>query len=348
MVGKWLRTGIVCLLLLFSFLNSSGQDAVFSQFFNSTLYLNPALAGIEKDVTINFSHRSQWNNLQFPYTTSQFSAIIPYYKSKHTKPLGHIGALGISVYNDLAGENNNFKTTGANITGAYNLPLDKRYVNLITFGLQVGAINKRIDPDGLEWGEQYNPFVGFDASISPSEASALQGRTFLDFNAGAFYWWTPIQDGKRLLNSANSGLSVSHLNNPNESLLESENEPLPLLWKYHGGLVFNLSSKATASINYLIAHQDETTQNNIGSYLSYKLTTFSDGKAKYAIARLGGWYRVNDSFILLTEFETALFKVAFSYDWNTSSLRYNDRGIGTYEINLAYRFANHAPAKSRY
>ncbi len=68
----------------------------------------------------------------------------------------------------------------------------------------------------------------------------------------------------------------------------------------------------------------------------------------YGIARLGGWYRINDSFILLTEFETALFKVAFSYDWNTSSLRYNDRGIGTYEVNLAYRFTSHAPAKSRY
>ena len=138
------------------------------------------------------------------------------------------------------------------------------------------------------------------------------------------------------------------MNNPNESLLDTESQPLPLLWKYHGGIVFNLSRKATASVNYLIAYQDETTQNNIGSYLSYKVTTFADGKAKYAIARIGGWYRVNDSFIFLTEFETALFKLAFSYDWNTSSLRYNDRGIGTYEINLTYRFATHAPAKSRY
>ncbi len=327
---------------------SHAQDAVFSQFFNNTLYLNPALAGIEQDVTLNFGHRSQWQSLQFPYTTSQFSLVVPYYKSKHTKPLGHIGGLGVSVYTDRAGENNNFRTTGGNITGAYNLPLDKNYVNLLTFGLQVGAINKRIDPDGLEWGEQYNPFVGFDASVPASEVSRLQGRTFIDVNAGLFYWWTPIQKDGKLLNSANSGFSVAHLNNPNESLLDTESQPLPLLWKYHGGIVFNLSRKATASVNYLIAYQDETTQNNIGSYLSYKVTTFADGKAKYAIARIGGWYRVNDSFIFLTEFETALFKLAFSYDWNTSSLRYNDRGIGTYEINLTYRFATHAPAKSRY
>lgn len=348
MFKSWLLRVLTTLILAGTASTSHGQDAVFSQFFNSTLYLNPALAGIEQDVTLNFGHRSQWRSLQFPYTTSQFSFIVPYYQSKHTKPLGHIGGLGMSVYTDRSGENNNFKTTGANITGAYNLPLDKRYVNLISFGLQVGAINKRIDPDGLEWGEQYNPYVGFDASITPSEVSALQGRTFIDINAGAFYWWTPLQDGKKLINSANSGISISHLNNPNESLLDSETAQLPLLWKYHGGMVFNISSKATASLNYLIAYQDENTQNNIGSYLSYKVTTASEGKVQYGIVRLGGWYRVNDSFILLTEFETALFKAAFSYDWNTSSLRYNDRGIGTYEINLSYRFATYAPAKSRY
>ncbi len=325
-----------------------GQDAVFSQFFNSTLYLNPALAGIEQDVTVSFGHRSQWRNLLFPYTTSQFSAIIPYYKSKHTKPLGHVGGVGLSIYNDLAGENNNFKTTGGNLAFAYNLPLDHRYENLVTFGLQIGAINKRIDPDGLQWGEQYNPYLGFDASINASDVSSLQGRTFIDINAGAFYWWNPIQTGKELINSANSGISVSHLNNPNESLLEEDNQPLPLLYKYHGGIVFNLAFKATASINVLTAYQDETYQNNIGSYFSYKITTFHQGKMQYAIARLGGWYRVNDSFILLTEFETGLFKAAFSYDWNTSSLRYNDRGIGTYEINLQYRFTSHAPPKSRY
>ncbi|HNP20318.1 MAG TPA: PorP/SprF family type IX secretion system membrane protein [Fulvivirga sp.] len=324
------------------------QDAVFSQFFNNTLYLNPAQAGIEEDFTISFGHRSQWQSLQFPYTTSQFSAIMPFYKSKHTKPLGHIGAFGLSVYKDVAGENNNFKTTGVNGTAAYNLPLDRKYVNLITFGLQLGLINKRIDPDGLQWGEQYDPYVGFNSSITASEASNLQGRTFIDINAGAFWWYTPIQIGSKLINSANSGFSVSHLNNPNESLLEQDHQQLPLLYKYHGGIVFNVAKKATISANLLTAFQDDSYQNNIGTYLSYKVTSYSQGNIKYAIARLGGWYRVQDSFIILTEVETALFKVAFSYDWNTSSLRYNDRGIGTYEINLSYRFANKAPAKSRY
>ena len=158
----------------------------------------------------------------------------------------------------------------------------------------------------------------------------------------------PIQEGGKLIKSINSGISLSHMNNPDESLLAQEKSQLPLLYKYHGGIVFNLMHKATISTNILAAYQDGEWQNNLGSYLSYQLTSDVGGQSKYVIARFGGWYRINDSFIFLTEFETNLFKVGFSYDWNTSSLRYNERGIGTYEIFLAMRFAGHTPAKSRY
>lgn len=306
------------------------------------------MAGIENDLTASINHRSQWQSLLFPYTTSQFSLIVPYYKSKHTKPYGHIGGFGFSVFNDVAGENNNFKTTGLNGTFAYNLPLDRRHINLVTFGLQVGMINKRIDATNLQWGEQYNPYVGFDASVAPSEVNNFQNKTFFDVNFGLFYWYYPIQDGNPLIRSINSGVSVTHLNHPNESLISGEVSRLPILYKYHGGVLFNISQKAMLSFNLLTAYQDQIFQNNLGVYLSYKLSAISNDTYKYILVRFGTWYRVQDSFILLNEFETKLFKVGFSYDWNTSSLRYNDRGIGTYEIHLSIRLTGRAPAKTRY
>ncbi|MBL3656542.1 PorP/SprF family type IX secretion system membrane protein [Fulvivirga sediminis] len=328
--------------------NLQAQDAVFSQFYNTSLYLNPALAGFEENFTIGVSHRSQWRSLNFPYTTSQVSLILPYYESKHTKPFGHIGGFGVSVYNDVAGENKNFKTTGANASFAYNLPLDKQYVNQISFGLQAGIINKRIDSDGLQWGEQYTPFLGFDPSTTPSDGETFDPRTFLDINSGIFWFHNPIQEGRKIIKSINSGFSVAHMNHPNESLYEEDNNRLPLLYKYHGGIVFNLSQKATISANIFSSQQDKEWQHNLGSYLSYKLGSNTGGQFKYVIARIGGWYRIEDSFIFLTEFETSAFKVAFSYDFNNSSLRYNDRGIGTYEVHLSMHFADLAPAKSRY
>lgn len=344
LIGISLFTGV-----LMGVNNSAhAQDAVFSQFFNSTLYLNPALAGLEQDITISFAHRAQWRKLNFPYVTNQFSIVVPYYKDKHAKPLGHLGGIGLSAYTDEAGENGNFRTTGVNGAFSYNLPLNKQYSSLISFGLQLGMLMKRIDPDGLEWGEQYNPFIGFDANIAPTELTALERRAFLDINSGIFWFHTPLQTEKTIINTLNAGLSVSHLNNPNESLITQDRSRLPLLYKFHGSLVFNLGHKSTISANVLTAMQDDEFQHNLGSYLGYKITSFEDATLKHVIARVGAWYRVNDSFIFLTEFETKLFKVAFSYDWNTSSLRYNDRSIGTYEVFLSLRLSKLGEPKSRY
>ena len=98
---------------------SYSQDAVFSQFYNSTLYLNPAMAGIEDDPIVTTTHRTQWNALLFPYTTTQFSLILPYHESKHAKPFGHKGGFGLSLYNDVAGQDKNFKNDPGNIYFGY-------------------------------------------------------------------------------------------------------------------------------------------------------------------------------------------------------------------------------------
>lgn len=347
MIGRVVAFVSICFALCVS-QNAIAQDAVFSQFFNTTLYLNPALAGIEDDFTVNMNHRSQWKSLQFPYTTSQVSLIMPYYSSKFSKPFGHLGGAGLSVYNDISGENKSFKSTGANASAAYNLPFDHDFVNQITFGLQIGIINKRVDTSNLQWGEQYNPFVGFDSSIAPSEVGDFQNRTFVDINSGIFWWYNPIDNAKRLINSINSGLSIAHMNNPNESLLSAKESRLPLLYKYHGGVVFNISKNATVSANVLVAFQNNTSQQNIGSYLSYRIMNVSESYFKSTVIRFGAWARINDSFIFLTEMETSVFKFAYSYDFNSSSLRYNNRSIGTSEIHLGLKFTQHSHPKSRY
>ena len=326
----------------------NAQDAVFSQFFNATLYLNPALAGLNQTISVNLNHRSQWNSLRFPYTTSQVSMIYPLFRDKHAKPFGHIGGVGVSVFNDFAGENNNLKTTGGNVAFSYVLPFDKHYVNQIMLGVQAGAIQKRVDPNQLRWGEQYNPFIGFDASVTPAEVALLQNKTVLDINAGFFWLHNPLPEEQGVIRGINSGLAVSHLNNPNESLLEEDQSRLPLLYKYHGGILFGISPKARVSANALIAYQNNESQYNLGSYLSYDFLGNGPGLFNAVTVRLGGWYRVQDAAIVLTEFETSKFKFAFSYDWNTSSLRYRNLGIGTYEFHLAIHIAGEEPPKNRY
>jgi len=338
---------ILNIILLILILQNSviAQDPVFSQYYNSPVYLNPALVGDEDNMTINMTYRSQWNSLNFPYKTAQISAIIPYYESVHTKPEGHKGGIGISLFNDISGAYDNFKTTGGNISLSYNLPLDERYSHQVNFGLQAGLINKRVDTENLQWGEQYQRFIGFNQSITPAEISQFEAKTFFDFTPGVFYRYTN-RKGLGAIRTAFSGITVAHLNHPDESVLANSADRLPLIYKYHGGMVFSLGGRASFSANLLTLVQDRENQTNVGGFLNYEI--MNPSIMTNAIVRVGSWYRRNDAFILSTEFLTNKYHFAFSYDWNVSSLRYQNRGTGAYEFTFGLRFYDDRPPKVRY
>ncbi len=341
------RLILIILTILIQGLTLRAQDPVFSQFYNSPLYLNPALIGEEENLFVNFAHRSQWRNFEYPYTTSQFSLIVPYFKNKHIIPEGHVGGIGLSMYGDEAGQGANLKTYGGSLSGAYNLHLSNKTVNKITFALQMGFIHKNIDKDKLEWGEQYNPFIGFDNTVVPAELSQIENATFLDITAGTFWRYFADSELKKV-QSVYAGFVASHLNHPDESVLDGNENRLPLLYKLHGGMIFMLSEKANISANFISLLQDEVNQTNIGSFLSYKLPFDTRGQMTNLITRVGAWYRVEDSFIASIDFLTNNLQFGFSYDWNVTSLRYNDRGTGSFEISMGYRFYKPAAPKVRY
>jgi type IX secretion system PorP/SprF family membrane protein len=341
------KFSLIVILLFFTSIKVFAQDPVFSQFYNSAVYLNPALIGEEQNLYLNFAHRSQWGSLEFPYTTSQVSLIIPYFKDKHVVPEGHVGGVGVSFYGDEAGQGSNLKTYGGNASFAYNLHLSNKTINRITFGMQLGFINKTIDRSQLEWGEQYNPFIGFDNTVVPAELDQLRNRTFLDISAGAFWRYFASSDTKKI-QSVYAGFSTGHLNHPDESIVEGNMNRLPVLYKLHGGMVFELSEKASISANFLSLLQDKVNQTNIGSFLSYKLPFDTKGQMSNLVTRIGAWYRVEDSFIASIEFLTNNLQFGFSYDWNVTSLRYNNRGTGSFEISMGYRFFKPAAPKVLY
>jgi len=338
---------LVILLMYSGVVQLNAQDPVFSQFYNSTIYLNPAMIGEEENMYVSFAHRSQWGSLEFPYTTSQISLVVPYFTNKHIKPEGNIGGVGVSFYGDEAGEGSNLRTYGGNASFAYNLHLSNKSINRITFGMQLGFIHKNIDRNKLQWGEQYNPFIGFDNTVVPAELDLIQNRTFLDISAGAFWRYFANSDQKNI-RSIYAGFSAGHLNHPDESVIEGSTTRLPVLYKVHGGIVFALSEKASISANFLSQLQDQVNQTNVGSFLSYKLPFDTKGQMSNLVTRIGAWYRVQDSFIASIEFLTNNLQFGFSYDWNVTSLRYNNRGTGSFEISMGYRFYKPAAPKVRY
>lgn len=326
---------LLCIFLNFMVIHTYAQDPQFSQYYASLSYLNPALTGVEKDIYFGINYRSQWNSLESSYTTGQFSFNYPLMvKGSEYK---HVGGLGLSVFNDVTGINGEFETYGVSFSGAYNVTLNRD--QMLFMGLQAGIIQKNIDLSNLRWGSQYDAFIGYDNRITPSVGEVSEQNNFPVFNAGILWHYEKVKrnyigtDFKSF-----AGLAVSNLNNPDESLLQDGTSPLPLLYKLHGGMELTLSHYLKFSPNFLVMRQNSRYQINTGAYIT--ITKFGNPYARNSRLfdlQVGAWYRFKDSFIFMLGADMRNFNVGFSYDLNTSTLRYNNLVSGTYEISMAYR-----------
>ncbi len=249
----------VTILLLFVFLcllvpKAKGQDATFSQFYAAEMYLNPAMVGVEEFLTLGLNYRNQYKVIIDPYVTSQASLVAPIYINERER---HLGGIGISAYNDHAG-NNTFSSEGILINAAYNLKLSD--ASTVSFGIQGGLMQKRIDVNGFQWGSQFClACADNNSGTPPSFDPAISSQTmFPDIGAGVMYYLNSRKDYEDVKGwSAYMGVSAFHLNAPNESLLSNTKNILPMLIKGHGGVEFNLSNRFNLSPNVLVAMQED-------------------------------------------------------------------------------------------
>jgi type IX secretion system PorP/SprF family membrane protein len=312
---------------------ATAQDAHFSQYYASSLYLNPALAGAPTNATFSSNYRTQWRSIVIPYTTSQMSLIMPLVK-KDIKETHYAGA-GISFYNDKAGDGN-FKTSGVAGTFSYNLPLAKKNFQYLSFGLQGGIMQKNLDYTNGQWDEQYNEFIGFDGTIQPTDI-VLTNKFLVDLNAGFMYYYNPERNYLKSRVSTFFGGSVYHISSPNESLVPDTESRLPRVYKGMGGVEFLFGKKFSITPTFLYMMQGVNQQTNLGVYVNYNFREDKKGLLTHADFIMGGWYRVGDAAIIMTGIETDHYTIGLSYDMNASSLRNTARGVGAYEISLTVR-----------
>ncbi len=330
------------ILFLFSLtFKASAQDAVFSQYYSSGLYLNPAMAGVEPYLTFSSNHRTQWGSITTPYVTSQASLIAPIYAKGVDAT--HRGGIGFSFYNDRAGALN-FNTTGANVNAAYNLHLSS--LQMLSFGVQGGFIQKSINGN-QQWGQQYDPILGYNATGIYDETQLVNKVTMPDISSGVMYYFNSSKNYTEKGFSGYAGLSMYHMNMPNESLVKGLVSKLPALYKANVGFEVRASQKVNLAPSAIFVLQNNVKQINAGMYLTYNLgMAQKEYSPTYLI--LGAWYRLQDSFIFSTGFGNDFYTIGLSYDLNNSTLRYTTQGKGAYEISLTVHRVKANKAKRYY
>ena len=191
-----MRWFLLIAILLKSFSGFS-QDHLYSQFYNSPLYLNPALTGqFKADLRMNLIYRNQWTAV--PGTLSYVSGSIDLNIPKFG------GGIGLLFTRSSEGTAYLDKT---NFSGLYSYSIGSEDF-VLSFGLQAGMTNRKIDYSKLVFGDQIDPDLG----IIPGAASAAGN---LPFN-NKFYFDSGI--GTNLVvGEFNIGAALQHLNQPNES-----------------------------------------------------------------------------------------------------------------------------------
>ncbi|MFY8033463.1 MAG: PorP/SprF family type IX secretion system membrane protein [Flexibacteraceae bacterium] len=313
----------------------TAQEVQFSQFYASSLYLNPALAGVENDFTVNSNFRSQWISSSSSQITTQLSAIMPLYASSGRK--GLMGGVGLGLFTDGSGAGGAMRQTGFRASYAYSFGLDND-LHRFSFGAQAGFTQRNIDANA-QWGSQYDN-GNYNPNLVPDNVGVNNRVSHGVFNLGAFWSFNPARNYYRAGTSGYSGIAIGNLNRPNVSLTDNGTDQLPVVIKYHGGLELHGTRKLNFGPQVLVAAtQGHGNQINAGISANYKLIDNPFGLFGNTDLLFSGWYRVGNGVIAAVGISNATYTLGFSYDLTTSSLSNYNNGNGAYEISFSIRNA---------
>lgn len=293
-------------------------DPHFSQYYSYTLFLNPALAGnINGDFRITAVHRNQYIAGNSPYKTTGVTIDL-----NAPKNFG----FGFSIANQVASEGA-YHHLNANLTLSYKVFLDQYHI--LGAGFQIGVINRYINPSKFEFGNQYNPLIGFDPSMVSNERFNNNKSLAMDLSIGLIYMdidpnkmWNPF-----------IGLSVFHINKPPETFLNpSYNQFIPSRYVIHCGAKIVANDGLDITPNFIFMKQGDATEFSGGLMANINVVPSTN-------LLVGGTYRNQDAIVPTIGLEYNSLRVGLSYDVSTSAYKAATNYQGGFELSVGLRFS---------
>lgn len=297
--------------------NLKAQDAQLSQYEAAPIVFNPANTGMLKftDMRIAAVYRSQWNSLA--------SAVNTFGVSFDMNTAERWGVGGVFMNTDAA---NVLNTSSFLVSGAYQITNPNQTKYVLSAGVQLGILYKRVNTNGLIFDAQYDGFI-FDGDLPTYENFDRVSRTMFDANVGFSYKST---DRTKRINPY-ADLAVFHLTMPNESFIGEEESRLPMRWMGNAGARIEVNRRFLLDPSIIYMRQREASQFLITTIARYEI----EGTAYQAIGGLG--YRTEDAVILHAgvRHNSNIFRI--SYDINTSGLSSYSQNRGALEFTVIYR-----------
>lgn len=295
-----------------------GQDFHLSMYDAAPMFLNPALTGVvDANFRVHAQYRNQWRTVAFkPYSTALISLDAPKGKWGFGGQLMNMRA-GVGNYNV-------FQALGS---VSYAVALDRKRFNNISFGLQAGITQKRVEAALYTFDNQYTNQNGgsFDNTLPSGESFNRQSFITPQLNAGLMYFNSKQQ--ARL--NPFLGYSVFNLSNPKETYYSTNNR-LPIRHYVHAGLRINITELFYVLPKVLIMMQKNATEQLYSVDAGY----FFKEQEFYLLAGLN--YRVKDAGVVYIGARKNNYIAKIGYDANMSSLKDASKYRGAFELSFTY------------
>lgn len=305
---------------------AQSQDIHFSQFFETPLLRNPALAGLfDGDIRIQGVYRDQWNSFTNAYRTGSFNM-------EYKKPFGKRDdyiTLGLQVAYDKAGTVA-LTTTQLLPVLNYHKSLNENRNMYLSLGFMGGLVQKGIDRSKVTTNSQYdgmayNPGLADGEYFTDFKQSYWDGGFGLSFNSNI---------GENPGNLLFVGAAYHHFNRPLNSFYKNATIGLQPKWVYSAGLKLQINEYSFFNIQADHSVQATSSETLAGALYGHRLGDFPDD-APYTVY-VGAFLRWKDALIPVVKMDFRPMSLAISYDVNISTLKTASMGRGGVEISLSY------------
>lgn len=306
---------ILTLIILFVVpLLGIAQDVSFSQITNNKLYLNPAFANSRRCPELTMSYRNQWPSLGSKFVTSILSYEQSFLSSKN--------GVGLMLINDRSA--NGIYSLNSVSTFYSNQQRINRNLN-VKFGLELGYKQNFIDSDKLFFEDSFNgeSFTSFTAEPLMTNLKVH----YFDMGAGLLFF------NKDFF----TGMSFSHINTPNQSLVFGESN-LPVKYNLHAG--GNISLDRSTDRRENIIYMPAISMVKQGEFLELTLNN-NVKKGDFLIGagfRFVEGYSYRDALILNFGVDTGELLFFYGYDITVSPL--GPTTGGAHEITTVIKVSN--------
>jgi len=335
MVMKKIHFFILTFILFSPMYILAQADIHFSQFYETSLLRNPALAGVfSNNYKISVYYRDQWNTITNPYQTILINGEYRFSLGKYSNDYLSIGLLG---YNDEAGD---LSQKISAFYGAinYNKSINEDYNSYLSFGFAGGYMQYSFDPSKATFNNQFiNGF--FDPNNPSLENLPVPKMSLYDLGAGANYNFSL---GESQESTFMFGVSGYHFTQPIFSYDRS--------YTYTQNIRFNVNASMVTQLNENIVLQLHANYAKQGSY-DELIGGALIGWQSYEVLEeptfqfyAGLLYRYQDAIIPIIKLKHDHLGIGLSYDVNTSTLKKASNAQGGFEIT-AFITGNYPPGR---